>query len=115
MLATLVLGDLVTGEDTHMSVSKIHWRRSRQKGRKVALSHVVGQLLEVRLLLGELLLELEEPLLLALADGVVLAGALTALEGVAVSRGVPGLAYRHFPFFPDPVLSGLAGLVCLRG
>jgi hypothetical protein len=45
---------------------------------------VVGQLLEVVLLLGELLLELEEPLLLALADGVVLAGTLAALESVSV-------------------------------
>jgi hypothetical protein len=45
---------------------------------------VVRQLLEVGLLLVQLLLELEEPLLLALTDGVVLAGALAALEGVSV-------------------------------
>lgn len=47
---------------------------------------MIGQLLEVRLLLVELLLELEEPLLLALADGVVLVGALAALEGVTVRK-----------------------------
>jgi len=49
---------------------------------------VVGQLLEVSLLLGELLPELPELLLLALADGEVLAGALAPLEGVAVARRV---------------------------
>jgi hypothetical protein len=44
--------------------------------------HVLGQTLEVLLLLLELLLELEKLLLLTLADGVVLAGLLAALEGV---------------------------------
>lgn len=57
---------------------------------------MVGELLEVRLLLGELLLELEEPLLLALADGVVLVGAFAALEGVAGFGASPGLACGHF-------------------
>lgn len=46
--------------------------------------HVVRKALEVVLLLGELLLELEELLLLALTDGVVLAGTLAALESVTV-------------------------------
>ena len=41
-----------------------------------------GQLLEMPLLLGELLLELEQLLALALADGVVLAGLLAPLESV---------------------------------
>lgn len=45
--------------------------------------HVLAQSLEVRLLLGELLLELEQLLLLALLDGVVLVGLLAPLEGVA--------------------------------
>jgi hypothetical protein len=45
--------------------------------------HVIRELLQVRLLLGQLLLELEELLLLALADGVVLVGLLALLEGVA--------------------------------
>jgi hypothetical protein len=45
---------------------------------------VVRQLLDVGLLLGELLAQLLELLLLALADRVVLAGALAPLEGVAV-------------------------------
>lgn len=50
--------------------------------------HVVGELLQVGLLLGQLLLELHELLLLALADRKVLAGALAFLEGVAASGGV---------------------------
>lgn len=45
---------------------------------------MVRKALEVVLLLGELLLELEELLLLALTDGVVLAGTLAALESVTV-------------------------------
>ena len=49
-------------------------------------SHVVRQLLEVLLLLGEAGLELDKLLLLALPDGVVLAGALALLEGVSVFR-----------------------------
>lgn len=49
--------------------------------------HVLGQRVEVCLLLGQLLLQLEELLLLALADGVVLRRALALLEGVAVKRG----------------------------
>lgn len=45
---------------------------------------MIGELLEVRLLLVELLPELHELFLLALADGVVLGALLTALEGIAV-------------------------------
>lgn len=48
--------------------------------------HVLGELLEVGLLLGKLLLELEELLLLALADGHVLRSLLSALEGVSVKK-----------------------------
>lgn len=44
---------------------------------------MLGQALEVLLLLGNLGLELEELLLLALADSVVLGGTLAALEGIA--------------------------------
>ena len=44
--------------------------------------HVLGKLVKVSLLLLELQLELLQLLLLALADGVVLVGALAALEGV---------------------------------
>lgn len=36
------------------------------------ISHVVGQLLEVSLLLGELLLQVQKLLLLPLLDGIVL-------------------------------------------
>lgn len=45
---------------------------------------MLGQLVEVLLLLGEALPELQELLLLALADGVILVGLLAALEGVSV-------------------------------
>lgn len=45
---------------------------------------MLRQPLEVRLLLGELLPELEQLLLLALLDGPVLEGLLAALEGVSV-------------------------------
>lgn len=45
---------------------------------------MVGELLQVSLLLGELLLELHELLLLAHADGVVLVGLLALLESVTV-------------------------------
>ena len=45
---------------------------------------MVRELLEVGLLLPKLLLESHELLLLALADGVILLGALAALEGVTV-------------------------------
>lgn len=44
---------------------------------------MVRELLQVRLLLGQLLLELEELFLLTQADGVVLVGLLALLEGVA--------------------------------
>jgi hypothetical protein len=43
---------------------------------------VVAQSLEVLLLLGQLLLELEELLLLALANGVVFVGLLPLLKNV---------------------------------
>jgi hypothetical protein len=43
---------------------------------------VVAQLLKVGLLLGQLLLELQQLLLLAGTDGVVLAGLLAALERI---------------------------------
>lgn len=44
--------------------------------------HVLGKAIEVLLLLGELLPELHELFLFALADGVLLRGPLTALEGI---------------------------------
>lgn len=44
--------------------------------------HVLGQAIEVLLLLRELLSEFQELLLLALADGVVLASLFASLKGV---------------------------------
>jgi len=69
---------------------------------------MVRQLLEVGLLLVQLLPELEEPLLLALADGVVLVGALAALEGVSVVwQGSPVSTLASF-FHPSlPTHGGL--------
>ena len=45
--------------------------------------HVLGQAFKVLLLLGELLLELQELLALTLADDVVLIGLLSSLESIA--------------------------------
>lgn len=47
-------------------------------------AHVLGQALKVHLLLGKPLAELNELLLLALADGVVLAGTLSSLESISI-------------------------------
>lgn len=51
---------------------------------------MLGETAEVGLLLGELLLELQELLLLALADSVILAGALAALESITTGVRPPG-------------------------
>lgn len=50
-------------------------------------AHVVRKPHEVLLLLGELLLELQELFLLPLTDGVVLGGLLALLESITVGRG----------------------------
>lgn len=63
---------------TDKSVKGVAWRI------QLGILHVLGEALEVLLLLLELLLELNELLLLALADGVVLVGLLSSLEGVTV-------------------------------
>ncbi len=52
---------------------------------------MVGELLQVGLLLGDLLLHLQELLLLALADGVVLGGLFALAESVA-AKGLVSLA-----------------------
>lgn len=95
MLAALALGDFVTlrieqcpyCQQRYLGSQNSERKESRMKNEVVELrtnSHVVRQLLEVNLLLGELLLEFHELLLLALANGVVLAGLFALLEGVAV-------------------------------
>lgn len=53
------------------------WREGRRN------IHVLGETIKVTLLLTELLLELEELFLLTLADGVILVGLFSSLEGVA--------------------------------
>lgn len=50
---------------------------------------MVREALEVLLLLSQLLLELQKLLLLALADGPVFVGALTALESVTANNRRP--------------------------
>lgn len=81
LLAALLLSDLVAVDG---QVSKgVAWRINWVVGGDV---HVLGEALEVLLLLLELLLELNELLLLALADGVVLVGLLSSLEGVTVEQ-----------------------------
>lgn len=62
------------------------------------LVDVVRQLLEVALLLGELLLQLQQLFALTPADGVVLVGLLALLEGVTLAAGLgrgAGVAGRH--------------------
>jgi hypothetical protein len=87
LLAALVLGDLVTAGISYISIRSIANSRDRaskeEKFQRQRL-HVVRELLQVDLLLGELLLELLELLLLALADRKVLASTLPPLEGVTV-------------------------------
>lgn len=56
---------------------------------------MVGELLQMGLLLGDLLLHLQKLLLLALADGVVLGGLFALLEGVARERGMVSLEFLH--------------------
>lgn len=51
-------------------------------------SHVVLELLQVLVLLGQLLLDFHQLLLLAQADGVVLVGLLALGEGVSVWMAV---------------------------
>jgi hypothetical protein len=59
---------------------------------------VLGEAGKVLLLLGNLLPEVEELLLLALADSVVLGGALAALEGIT-ARGGMTLAKALYSFW----------------
>lgn len=47
---------------------------------------MLGETVEVILLLGELLLELEKLLLLTLADSVILIGLLSSLESITECR-----------------------------
>ena len=69
--------------------------------------HVLLELVQVVLLVGQPLLQFQKLLLLALTDGVILAGLLTALEGIAVhQRSV--LASRTSPVRADlPLATGL--------
>lgn len=60
---------------------------------------MVGQLLEVLLLLPELLTELEQLLLLTLADGVVLVSLLALLEGITVVCIAWLASFLLVPFF----------------
>lgn len=85
MLATLILGDLVTVRGALVSVPSMLIQGRAPKG--LGSLHMFGQLLEVRLLLSELLLQLQQLLPLALLDGPVFQRLLAALESVSVGRG----------------------------
>lgn len=50
------------------------------------ISHVVGELVEVFALLGDLLLELHELFLLTLADSIILVGLLSLRECIAIEK-----------------------------
>lgn len=54
----------------------------------MGIIHVLGETVKVLLLLLELLLELNELLLLTLADSVILAGLLTSLESITKETSV---------------------------
>lgn len=75
--------------------------------------HVIRELLQVRLLLGQLLLELQQLFLLALADGVVLVGLLALLEGIAKTNRQQGLTVS-LPLIP-PVCVSMCVRVRSRG
>jgi len=95
VLTTLVLGDLVTTGyiSNHFLCRYIYTYIPDSEVKKTGrwegqVSHVIRELLEVVLLLLDLLPELEELLLLGLADEQLLVGALTLLEGVSVLVGI---------------------------
>jgi hypothetical protein len=90
VLATLVLCQLVAAPSKESHVSLLLQYRflgveQRGGGGQVVIIHVISERLQVGLLLLQLLLDLEELLLLALLDSPVLAGTLSALEGVSVT------------------------------
>lgn len=70
LLATLFLGDLIAKKPGSLVLETGQLGRGL-RGR-LSRVHVLGKAVEVLLLLGELLPELEELFLLALADGVLL-------------------------------------------
>lgn len=84
--------------DSSRELGKMMGLHQETRERRQYNSHMVGQLLEVVLLLVDLLAELEELLLLAHADGIVLLSLLAALEGVSVSRKDVWLASYSCPF-----------------
>lgn len=75
---------------------------------------MLGQAVEVLLLLSELLLELQELLLLALADSVVLVGLLSSLESITDrecqhgDRGREPIVFNDavFETYPAPPILG---------
>lgn len=80
LLAALLTGDLVTEGELKLEVCSTPARQLH--GWYTGSLHVLGETVKVLLLLLELLLELVELLLLALADSVILAGLLPSLEGI---------------------------------
>lgn len=71
------------------------WERKAERVGRYDI-HVVLELLQVSLLLPELLLELQELFLLALADSEILVDLLALLEGIAVGEGNTSVVSRWF-------------------
>jgi hypothetical protein len=81
LLAALLTGDLVTAEEFKLDVCSTQTSDNCADGTWGSL-HVLGETIKVLLLLLELLLELNELLLLALADSIILVSLLPSLEGI---------------------------------
>lgn len=90
VLATLFLGDLITvrSRSCQLLSERSHRQGPNRWGvRRRVISHVVGQALQMCLLLGELLLQVQQLLLLALLDGIIFERMPALLEGVSAMRG----------------------------
>lgn len=87
VLATLLLGNLVTATTIALaSHSQDHKQALMLSSEWVLHIHVVLEGLQVRLLLSQLLLELQELFLLTLANRKVFVGLLTLLKGITICR-----------------------------
>lgn len=98
MLAALILGQLVAIAETYLLVHVVDIANPARGMFEVSWIdlHVVGQLLEVVLLLAELLAQLKELLLLALADREILVGLFALLEGITVLGFFVSLVLYYF-------------------
>lgn len=84
MLAALLLGDLVTVQTIESVSATGSGPYDEASFGLVHNVHVVLELLQVSLLLGQLLLQFQQLLLLTLADRIVFVGLLALLEGITI-------------------------------